>query len=384
MSLATRALKDKDKREKVLRGGLPAMGGGCRASSARARKGHSSPVLGLAGAGWAHAGIIGASPAMRAVFHLINRVGPTAATVLITGESGTGKELVARAVHNATPGGCRRPFIALNCSAIPGALLESELFGHERGAFTGASARKTGKVELAHGGTLFLDEVATMPLNLQVKLLRFLQEREFTRIGGTTIIRTDLRIIAAANVNLQEAVKRGDFREDLFYRLNVVPICLPPLRERGADMTLLARHFLSMYADKYSRPLPLLTPEAQAALRRYAWPGNVRELENIMERIVVLAVEGRPVDTGDLPEEVLSGAGEPASGRALLLDEGHASGMRECIDATPGYRAALRSFERRYITTILEQTNWNRSETARIMKIHRNTLLQKMKVLGIK
>jgi len=320
-----------------------------------------------------HAGsMIGESSSMRAIYSLIKRVGKTPTSVLITGESGTGKELVARAVHNAGIESQREnqaPFVAINCGALPAGLMESELFGHEKGAFTGASVRKTGKVELARGGTLFLDEIGTLPLHLQVKLLRFLQERTISRVGGNSIINVDIRVVAATNINLREAVKKGEFREDLYYRLNVVPIEVPPLRERGQDIARLSRHFLGYYSKKYSRDVKAITTEALNALCAYSWPGNVRELENIMERLVVLSPEEGPIDTSDLPSEILSATPSelPEAPKA----------------ATKNFKEALKSFERSYITSLLDKTGWNRARTARLMNVHRNTLLFKMRALEI-
>jgi len=314
--------------------------------------------------------MIGASPAMRSIHSLIKRVGRTSISLLITGESGTGKELAARAVHNSAGHGRSGPFVAVNCGAMPEGLIESELFGHERGAFTGASAQKKGKAELADGGTLFLDEIATMPLHLQVKLLRFLQERTFTRVGGNALIRVNLRVIAAANINLYDAVLRGVFREDLYYRLNVVPLKVPSLRERSEDIALLAEHFMAKYSSKYTMAPKAISSEALCALSAYDWPGNVRELENIMERLVVLALDDSPVKTSDLPEEILSNLPvKPLKDRAMPINN---------------FKEAVRSFERTYITSILEKTGWNRACTARLMKVHRNTLLMKMKALEIR
>jgi len=317
-------------------------------------------------------GFIGNSPLMSSIFQIIKKVAKTSSSILITGESGTGKELVARAVHNNSVSGPSSPFIAINCGAMPAGLMESELFGHEKGAFTDASARKIGKAELAKGGTLFLDEISTMPLNLQVKLLRFLQDRTITRLGGNTEVKVDIRVIAAANTNLREAVKRGEFREDLFYRLNVIPIVLPPLRDRGADISLLAKFFLCKYSRKYSRPRTILTVEALKALEDYSWHGNVRELENIMERLVVLAPDDGLISRAALPIEVLSAINEmPVVSKGFIRQ------------SAPDFKEAVRAFERSYITALLCETGWNRLETARIMKVHRNTLLMKMKILHI-
>ncbi|MFQ5427538.1 MAG: sigma-54 interaction domain-containing protein [Thermodesulfobacteriota bacterium] len=310
--------------------------------------------------------IIGTSPVMRSIFSIIKKLGKTSSSVLITGESGVGKELVARAVHKSMVNGERRPFVAINCGALPAGLMESELFGHEKGAFTGAHSKKTGKVKLAEGGTLFLDEIATMPLHLQVKLLRFLQERKFTPLGGNALINADIRIIAAANTNLQEAVSRGEFREDLFYRLNVVPIEVPPLRERGSDISRLAMFFLQKYAEKYSLNTGGISTGALRALEAYGWPGNVRELENIMERLVVLTPEKNLISKADLPQEIFS---------APVVESEQ--------EARVEFKEAVRQFERSYILNLLERTGWNRLETAHLMKVHRNTLLMKMKVLQI-
>jgi len=320
--------------------------------------------------------MVGSSHSMRNIHSLIKRIGKTTTSVLITGESGTGKELVARAVHSAGAGGdtggsasAKEPFVAINCGAIPSTLIESELFGHERGAFTGALKRKIGKLELARGGTLFLDEVASLPLSSQVKLLRFLQERTFTRVGGNDIVKVDLRVIAAANVNLREAVQRGEFRGDLFYRLNVVPIEVPPLRERKDDIVLLAGHFLKKYSTKYSRNISGIQSETLCALKAYNWPGNVRELENIMERIVVLAVDEGPVKKSALPEEIFSTPLKNFSGGSDRPAE--------------SFKDAVRAFERSYITTLLDKTGWNKTKTAQLMQVHRNTLLMKIKLLEI-
>ncbi len=246
--------------------------------------------------------IVGKSPKMQELFETILRVAGSRATVLVAGERGTGKELVARAIHFNSPrkGG---PFVPLNCSAIPQELMESELFGHVKGAFTGAVASREGVFELAHGGTLFLDEISEIPLTLQVKLLRVIQEREFRRVGGTKEIRVDVRIISATNRNLAEAVAKGSFRDDLFDRLNVVQLNVPPLRDRKEDIPLLVYHFLQRFSNETERPVKQVTAEALALLEAYQWPGNVRELENVIERAVTLARSDR-IEVGDLPESV--------------------------------------------------------------------------------
>src|SRR5215218_8375702 len=256
-------------------------------------------------------GMVGESAAVKRVYQFIARVAPADTTVLVRGESGTGKELAARALHQISPRR-DRAFVAINCAALTETLLESELFGHERGAFTGALAQKKGKLEVADGGTLFLDEVGEMPATLQAKLLRVLQEREFERVGGTRTIRVDVRVVAATNRDLEEAVKAGAFRQDLYYRLNVVSFEMPPLRERREDIPLLASYFVSKYAAKFKRRVTGLSPEARACLAAYDWPGNVRELENAVERAVVLGSTDRVLPE-DLPETVLDAAPDPAS-----------------------------------------------------------------------
>jgi len=310
--------------------------------------------------------IIAESPAMKRVFEFIHSLGRTSSSVLITGESGTGKELVARAIH-ATGERKNRPFVAINCGAVPAELMESELFGHERGAFTGAHARKIGKFEYADGGTVFLDEVSTLPAPLQVKLLRALQERSFERIGGNVQIKVDIRIISATNTDLAKAVAAGTFREDLYYRLKVVPIELPPLRERKSDIGLLVEHFLAKHSRNCKKNIPGIAPGVIDAFMEYSWPGNVRELENFIERLVVLANDGEEIVADDIPVGMFTSP----HGGALAAEAGD-------------FREACRLFERGYIIAALNREDWNRTRTARRMKIHRNTLLLKMKALGIK
>ncbi len=248
--------------------------------------------------------LVGASPAMEKVYALIRKAGPSDAAVLVLGETGTGKELVAAALHEASPRR-ERPFVKVHCGAVPEDLLESELFGHEKGAFTGAVRGKPGKFELAEGGTLFLDEAGTMSPAMQVKLLRALQSGEFDRVGGTQTLKVDVRVVAATNSDLKKAVAEGRFRDDLYYRLNVVPIALPPLRERREDIPALARFFLDRSARKSGRPAPEFAPDALEALAAARWEGNVRQLENLVERLVVLA-DGPLLRRSDLPEEVLT------------------------------------------------------------------------------
>jgi len=235
--------------------------------------------------------LIGSSPALEAVLDGVKRVAPTSSTVLIQGETGTGKELIARAIHNISPR-CGRPFIKLNCAAIPLDLLESELFGHEKGAFTGAIAQKLGRFELADKGTLFLDEVGDIPLSLQPKLLRILQEQEFERLGSSRTHQVDVRLVAATHRNLEEMVRNGQFRSDLYFRLNVFPIQLPPLRERRDDIPTLVTHFVEVLGRRVGREIDYIPPETMSALSSYDWPGNIRELQNLIERAVILSVDG--------------------------------------------------------------------------------------------
>jgi len=300
--------------------------------------------------------IVGHHPAMQKVYRLVAQVARTTTTVLITGESGTGKELVARAIHRQGP---RRdkPFVAVNPAAVAESLIESELFGHERGAFTGANQRKLGRFELAQGGTLFLDEIATLKGELQVKLLRVLQEREIERVGGTHPIKIDVRVVAATNADLKDAVARGAFREDLYYRLNVVSIDVPPLAQRADDIPLLVEHFVHRYSRECNKPVDELSPEVLTALREYGWPGNVRELQNVIERAVVLA-EGPVIQLSDLPLDV-------------LLPK-HREKVRTA-DHLP-LKDATEEFERQIVLRVLERVGGNQSEAARILGLHRNTI----------
>ena len=249
-------------------------------------------------------GIIGQSTTLAGVFKTLSKVAPTDSTVLVTGESGTGKELLVRALH-ANSNRANKPIVPINCGAIPKELLESELFGHEKGAFTHAIRSRAGRFELADGGTIFLDEIGEMDLSLQVKILRVLQEKEIERVGGSGIKKVDVRIVAATNRDLENEVKAGHFREDLYYRLNVIPLHLPPLRERGGDVILLARHFLTKFCEKKGRTPLDLAPKTVRILQAYSWPGNVRELENFMERLSILT-DGNVVTPDDLPDKILN------------------------------------------------------------------------------
>jgi DNA-binding NtrC family response regulator len=302
--------------------------------------------------------LVGEHPEMQRLYRVVAQVARTTTTVLITGESGTGKELIARAIHRQGP---RRdkPFVAVNPAAIAETLMESELFGHERGAFTGAYHRKLGKFELAQGGTLFLDEIATLKPELQAKLLRVLQEREIERVGSGQAIKIDARIIAATNADVAAAVSAGTFREDLYYRLNVVHLTVPSLRERASDIDLLVAHFIRRYNHEFGKRIQGLTPEATEALRAYRWPGNVRELQNVVERSVVL-VDGPMIGVDDLPLELSLGAAGTTETDALPLNE------------------ASDRFERQIVVRTLDRVDGNVSEAARVLGLHRNSLKAKL------
>ena len=303
--------------------------------------------------------IIGSSPALESVLEQVERVAPTDSTVLIQGETGTGKELIARAVHNLSAR-CGRPFIKLNCAAIPFDLLESELFGHERGAFTGAIAQKIGRFELADKGTLFLDEVGDIPPGLQPKLLRVLQEQEFERLGSTRTHQVDVRLVAATNRNLVDMVKRNEFRSDLYYRLNVFPVPLPPLRARREDIPALVEHFVDIYARRMSKQIDYISPETMSELTSYAWPGNIRELQNFIERSVILT-----------------------SGNVL---ESPLANLRNAAEAESLGPTTMEDAEREHIRKILEQTRWvvaGPNGAAARLGIKRSTLYFRMQKLGI-
>jgi DNA-binding NtrC family response regulator len=310
--------------------------------------------------------IVGKSEPMLRLFDLVAQVAPSRSTVLVQGESGTGKELIAKALHANSP---RRdkPFVPVNTGAVPSDLLESTLFGHVRGAFTSAVTAKKGLFEAANGGTLFLDEIGTMGMDMQAKILRVLQDRRFMHLGGTQEIQVDVRIIAATNVDLQQAVREGKFREDLFYRLNVICLELPPLRARREDIPLLAAHFLKFYADENETPVPTLASEAMRILMDYEWPGNVRELENAMERGVVLATT-RTI-TPDLLPASLTGNTYSAS----LLDHKPDASLFDLME----------EIERRIIADRLERCHWNQTEAAEYFKIPLSTLNQKIKRLSV-
>lgn len=313
--------------------------------------------------------IISQSKKMTAVFNIIEKVTDTPSNVLITGESGTGKELIAKALHH---GSSRKehPFVAINCAAVPSELIESELFGHEKGAFTGAHKQVKGKFEFANQGTVFLDEVSSLNLSFQAKLLRFIQEREFTRVGSHKTIHVDIRIVAASNTRLDEMVQKGTFREDLYFRLNVVPITLPPLRERKGDVSLLADFFLEKFNADMGKQIKGFSPDAIAVLESHLWPGNVRELENLIERMVVLGSDHSFIGENDIPIEILF---PTQSTEPITLNN------KKKIGLIP----ARHSFERRYILRALENCKWNQTLAADLLDIHRNTLIQKMKALDL-
>jgi transcriptional regulator with PAS, ATPase and Fis domain len=314
-------------------------------------------------------GLVARSPAMRKIVHLVESLHRSNATVLITGESGTGKEVIARALHSSSLQ-CAGPFVAVNCGALPADLLESELFGHVKGAFTGAVRDRVGRFELARGGTIFLDEVGDIPLHLQVKLLRVLQERQFERVGESRTRPMEARIIAATNQDLHSAILTGRFRDDLYYRLRVVPIHIPPLRERPEDVALIAQHQLAHIGGRAGRAL-LLSPDTLEALKAYPWPGNVRELENALEYAVALCA-GQTIQIEDLPEEI-------RSGRAL------AEPPRPAAPASTPVRAADAAAdpERAQIVEALESVHWNRQKAAEALRLSRSTLWRRMRDLGI-
>jgi DNA-binding NtrC family response regulator len=307
--------------------------------------------------------IIGASPPMEKLYEQMRVVAPTRSTVLIVGESGTGKELVASALHHASPRRDER-FLAINCGAIPSDILESELFGHEKGAFTGAVSRKIGKFELAHRGTMFLDEISELYPELQVKLLRVLEQRQVMRVGGSEVIDVDFRLIAATNRDLEQEVAEGRFREDLYYRLKVVTLRIPPLRERPSDIASLAEHFLGVFCEEHGREPKRLTPDALEVLRRHPWPGNVRELKNLIESVVIFH-QGEEITLSDLPDELQESAAVSAHGAPVQPPSGQPRTMAE--------------IERQAILETLQRTDGHRAKAADILEIGLRTLQRKLK-----
>jgi len=331
--------------------------------------------------GRARAAIVGESPQMQEIFKIIEKVADTPSTVLITGESGTGKELIATALHE---GSSRRskPLIRINCAAIPKDLMESELFGYERGAFTGAVTSKPGRFELADGGTLFLDEIAEIPVEMQVKILRALQESEFERVGGIKTTRVDVRLIAATNRDLELEIEAGRFRKDLYYRLAVVPIVLPALRERQSDIPMLTRHFIEKYNRKLNKKIEGITEEALSRLQTYPWPGNIRELENLMERVLLFA-DGPTIATKDLPDHIRQGAAQataPTPGAVAAPTDGAPAetGLKDIV------RMKSAELEKDLIAKALEETGGNVTRAARLLQISRKSLQTKMKEFGLR
>ncbi|HSR12524.1 MAG TPA: sigma-54 dependent transcriptional regulator [Thermodesulfobacteriota bacterium] len=310
--------------------------------------------------------IVGRSPAMKKILEIVAQVAPSSATVLIQGESGTGKEVIAQAIHDLSPR-AKRPFVKVSCAALPETLLEAELFGYERGAFTGAIARKEGRFELANGGTLFLDEIGEVSPTVQVKLLRVLQVGEFERLGGTKTIRADVRIVAATNMNLLEAVERRAFREDLFSRLNVITVTLPPLREREGDIPLLSHHFLEIFKKKNNKEVKGFSPESLEVMLQYGWPRNVRQLENAIERAVVLT-RGEMIMPGDLPPEILK-TGSPQGENSVLMDE-------KIISISLG--TPLETIEKKVIEETLRYSRGDKNLASKILGISARTIYRKI------
>ncbi len=312
--------------------------------------------------------IIGKSKVMKDIFKIVRQVANTRSTVLIMGESGTGKELIARAIHYHSPRK-NHPFVTINCAAIPDTLIESELFGHEKGAFTNAIERKLGRFEIAHQGTLFLDEIGELSLMTQAKILRFLEEKEFNRVGGSKTIKVDVRLIAATNKDLPQQVKKGEFREDLFYRINVVPILLPPLRERKEDIPLLIDHFIKKFNSENQKNVKGVTPEALEAMINYDWPGNVRELENLIERVVALT-QNEYIHPEELPIPFTSIS--------------RTNGLKESVlSGRLSFTKAEEEFEREIILDALRRTKFVQSHAAELLGISRRILKYKMDKLGI-
>ncbi len=347
-----------------------------RAVVAKAARTHEANQRHVAPEGSARKSIVGGSSRMEELFKIIDKVADTPSTVLLTGESGTGKELVATALHQ---GSSRRdkPLIKINCAAIPKDLMESELFGYERGAFTGAVSSKPGRFELADGGTLFLDEIGEVPLEMQVKLLRVLQESEFERVGGIKTTRVDVRLIAATNRDLEKETEAGRFRKDLFYRLNVVPIVLPPLRDRNDDIPRLVVHFIEKYNKRLNKKIEGISEEALVLLQAWPWPGNIRELENLMERVLLFA-DGPRIEAKDLPEGVRGG---------MQAAPSFAAGMPPSLGETPlkdFLKQKQAEIEKSFIVQALAKTEGNVTRAAKLLQISRKSLQTKMKEFGLR
>jgi DNA-binding NtrC family response regulator len=334
-------------------------------------------------------GIVGTSVEMQGIFAVIEKVADTPSTVLITGESGTGKELVAKALHEHSS---RKgePFIKINCAAIPKTLMESELFGYEKGAFTGATSSKPGRFELADQGTLFLDEIGEIPVEMQVKLLRAIQESEFERVGGLKTIKVDVRLITATNRDLEQEIKNGNFREDLYYRLNVVPLQIPPLRRRTGDIPLLVTHIIKKFNERLKKSITGIADDALAALEQHTWPGNIRELENVLER-TILFTKGERIERADLQ---LAASGQPEPPRTITNETNNSGSMPIIVDddgedslsgsLKDAVRAETARVERELIVKALDETGGNVTQAARLLKISRKSLQMKMKEFGLR
>ncbi len=321
--------------------------------------------------------LVGTAPSMQQLRQLIGTAGPTNSRVLIGGENGTGKELVARAIHQNSVR-ADKPFVAVNCAAIPETLIESELFGHEKGSFSGATSMKRGQFEQADGGTLFLDEIGDMSLNTQAKVLRALQEQQFTRVGGTKLLKVDVRVLAASNKDLLKEIEKGTFREDLYYRLNVVPIVVPPLRERRGDIPLLVRHFMRLHAEEQGLKLKEVSPEAIEIFQQYEWPGNIRELRNLIERLMIM-VPGLVIDASHAALALQSRPGSTGAQSAMAAQSGSPL-LSKHFDSL---RDARNAFEKEYISKKLREHHWNISRTAEDLKIERSHLHRKIKMLDV-
>ena len=322
--------------------------------------------------------LVGQSPAMQQLRQLIDTAGPTNSRVLVGGENGTGKELVARAIHLQSAR-ADRPFVAVNCAAIPETLIESELFGHEKGSFSGATSMKRGQFEQADGGTLFLDEIGDMSLNTQAKVLRALQEQQFNRVGGTKLLKVDVRVLAASNKDLMKEIEKGTFREDLYYRLNVVPIVVPPLRERREDIPLLIRHFMKLHAEEQDLRTKEVTPDAMAVFQQYEWPGNIRELRNLIERLMIM-VPGNVIDGAQATMTLQVKAPGAVAAATPAVQTAASPLFTQPFDSL---RDARNAFEKEYIARKLREHHWNISRTAEDLKIERSHLHRKIKLLDV-
>ena len=337
--------------------------------------------------------IIGNSQGIRDVFGVVEKASESDSTVMIFGESGTGKELIARALHQNSKRESK-PFIAVNCGAIPDGLMESELFGYEKGAFTGASHTRIGRLELANEGTVFLDEIGDMPAALQVKLLRVLAEQEIDRLGGSKPVKVNVRFITATHRNLEDAIKEGKFREDLYYRLNIIPIVIPPLRDRKSDIPLLVQHFLKKCNENQDQQAKVISDETIQMLANYSWPGNIRELGNFIERMVVLSMGGN-ITPRDLPEKVLGEVPREnlppmeKSGCELSPTDMLQNGLKQSFfiglpEGGINLKNAVEEFERGLITEALEKTNWVKNKAAGLLELNRTTLVEKIKKMDLK